>query len=757
MSFTKLSLADKSLRPYQQESKNSIFAAWDKVHSVLFQMPTGTGKTRLFTSLINDINKHSVSTKTPVKILIIAHRTELIEQIHNSLGKYRVPHGLIIGASKREYHKPVQVASIQTFSNSNNLEAQAIRFDYIIIDEAHHAQAVSYRKLWALNPDARFLGVTATPWRMNNNGFGDLFEKLIESQPVKEFIKGNYLSGYKYISVRGDNPIRRQIAEIKDFDIEGDYKNDAITSILDQTKIRAELYKSYKEYADGKKGVIYAINREHAKHICDEYLAQGVNIASVDSTTAKSDRERIVSDFRSGKIQIIVNVDIFSEGFDCPDIDFVQLARPTRSLAKYLQQVGRALRISENKSEAIILDNVGMFYSFGLPDMNRDWQKYFIGVPKGSRGQKGVVYEHTNPKYISYKEGSERMVVIRDVEEEVLEKMRNRPLYWETDEGAMVLYKENSFYFKSPGKKYPDKAFDRFFNRLVNDKSHLVESLFAREKVGSRHLRIEKLRDSYTYILAIDRDDINYVLYRTKDKVSLIDETFTVLRIESEKVQFIELNYRNIEDYVSFRSWDSPINNIKDIWSLNPRPLIENIMLSAPKGSDLYSYVTEWEKKKRSVILKKKFSFEGKTYYWIVSGTIMYTFDEEFNFVGKGDYSESLLKNLERNISIVSLPMSNRYVITCNDNWGIYVSLVDKLTTARITIYKSDDTISMSFKKAFIVKEIDAQTCSVSYQTPYRQMLGTICIKDDNLFTFSEVREDDVIIDLTKMKKITND
>lgn len=180
-------------------------------------------------------------------------------------------------------------------------------------------------------------------------------------------------------------------------------------------------------------------------------------------------------------------------------------------------------------------------------------------------------------------------------------------------------------------------------------------------------------------------------------------------------------------------------------------------MLSAHKGTDLYSYVTEWEKKNRSVLFKKKFSFEGKVYYWILSGTIMYTFDEELNYVGKGDYSESLLKKLEKNIDIVLLPMSNRYVITSNDDWGIYVSLIDKLTTARITIYKSKDTISMSFIKAFIVNEIDAQTCSVSYQTPYRQMHGTICIKEDNLFTFSEEREDDVIIDLTKMKKITND
>lgn len=126
-----------------------------------------------------------------------------------------------------------------------------------------------------------------------------------------------------------------------------------MSHVFDCDRIRAELYKSYKKYADGKKGIIYAIDRQHAANIQELYASNGVSIRLIDGTTPAEERENIIEDFKAGVVRVIVNVNIFSEGFDCPDIEFVQLARPTRSLTMYLQQVGRGLRISKGKEKAL--------------------------------------------------------------------------------------------------------------------------------------------------------------------------------------------------------------------------------------------------------------------------------------------------------------------------------------------------------------------------------------------------------------------
>ena len=195
-SYSDINREDKTLRPYQQKAKREIFEAWDEVDSVMFQMPTGTGKTRLFTSIINDINEYSKKRREAVKILIVAHRTELIEQIDETLTKnYHVPHNVIAGGKERNYKFPVNVASIQTLTHPNNLAvAKRLNVQFVIIDEAHHALAATYKKLWKLYPEAKRLGVTATPWRMNHQSFTDLFDRLVLSMPIKDFIKQGFLA-----------------------------------------------------------------------------------------------------------------------------------------------------------------------------------------------------------------------------------------------------------------------------------------------------------------------------------------------------------------------------------------------------------------------------------------------------------------------------------------------------------------------------------------------------------------------------------
>lgn len=416
--FKDLCREDNSLRPYQQEAKEKIFLAWDECDNIMFQMPTGTGKTRLFTSIISDVKSWSILNANNSKILIIAHRIELIDQISANLQKYKISHGIIAGGKERNLRPQVQIASIQTITHRTNFDVvRDLNVRFIIIDEAHHSLANSYKKLWTLYPNAKKLGVTATPWRMSNIGFTSIYENLIISKPIKSFIEEGWLAPYSYYSINSSSLIKEEIRNIDEFDIEGDYKISALEKVMDKGCIRAHLLDSYLNLAKGKKGIIYSISRKHSDHICEEYKAAGVNIVRIDSKTSKNERTLYVQRFKEGLIDVIVNVDIFSEGFDCPDIEFIQLARPTRSLAKYLQQVGRGLRPIKGKGKCIILDNVGAHLEFGLPDSNRDWYESFIGEEKCKKVRITNVIESATkatPEH-SLIEGTDKMELIEDV------------------------------------------------------------------------------------------------------------------------------------------------------------------------------------------------------------------------------------------------------------------------------------------------------------------------------------------------------
>ncbi len=289
--------------------------------------------------------------------------------------------------------------------------------------------ANSYRKLWQMYEGTKKLGVTATPWRMNNSGFCEIYDKLILSKTIKEFIQEGWLSPYNYYSIKETNSLAADINNIDEFDVEGDYKISALEGVVDTSKIRAQLLESYSKYAKGKKGIIYSISRKHSDHICAEFKQAGVNIVRIDSQTPREERRLYVKRFKAGLIDIIVNVDIFSEGFDCPDIEFIQLARPTKSLVKYLQQVGRGLRPTEGKTRCLILDNVGLHMTFGLPDSDQTWEEYFVGDPSLASSRKRVGSTHVVlPKERPFDEGDDDMCLIDGVVEE------SKPTWTEDDD-----------------------------------------------------------------------------------------------------------------------------------------------------------------------------------------------------------------------------------------------------------------------------------------------------------------------------------
>lgn len=411
--------ADESLRPYQSENKGRVYEAWKSCNAVMLQMPTGTGKTRLFVSILQDIHRCAMEIKTQIRVLILVHRIELIDQISYELGvRYGLAHGIIHSQDRERPMFPFQIASVQTLNR--RLDRWSERsFDFIIVDEAHHVLAESYKKIINTYPNAKVLGVTATPYRLSGVGFRPEFDVLIESEPIREFIKKGYLSGYEYYSIAPFSQIQHQINDIKKVDSSGDYANSELMEICDKNKIRAQVVDTYLKYAKGKKGIVYTINKLHNKHLCESFCESGISAVAIDSDTSIEERERLIQQFKRGEIEVLCNVDIFSEGFDCPDIEFIQLARPTKSLSLYLQQVGRGLRVSEGKEKTIFLDNVGLYNRFGIPSLKRHWKGYFDGVD-------GVVKRTLIKKYqnhfrkrlrrnIDLSEGNEKVYLIHSL------------------------------------------------------------------------------------------------------------------------------------------------------------------------------------------------------------------------------------------------------------------------------------------------------------------------------------------------------
>ncbi|WP_280119564.1 MULTISPECIES: DEAD/DEAH box helicase [Muribaculaceae] len=423
MDISEIELNDNGLRMHQIDAKRKIFTAWRSCDSVMLQMPTGTGKTYLFTSVIKDLLRVYKQAREEINILVVAHRMELLDQISATLSRFDIPHGFIQGTREQHLWRRVQVGSIMSLlTEKNYMNTRRQQFDFIIVDEAHHSLAETYVKLFELFPKAKKLGVTATPWRLNHESFRKLYQILVTSPQISWFIKNRLLSDFEYVSIKPDSEIQR-LVDRSEVAQNGDFVNADLDNTFNNTRIRAKLFESYQRFAKGRKGIIYAINRIHAARIAALYSANGVKAVAIDCETPKEERQELIARFKRGEIMVLVNVDIFTEGFDCPDVSFIQLARPTKSLALYLQQVGRGLRISEGKEKTVILDNVGLFNYFGLPDANRKWQYHFHGLENvesenGRKRNKDLAYSGvSNCEFDEFrlKEDDEMMMVVRSL------------------------------------------------------------------------------------------------------------------------------------------------------------------------------------------------------------------------------------------------------------------------------------------------------------------------------------------------------
>ena len=426
---------------YQEDMKERIEKALRLHRSVMAQMPTGTGKTVLLASVVESfLREHS-----NCNVWIVAHRRELVSQIRETIervfskthpssltikedfsnhpvnsskitpslftlkeGSTSHPDPLTLrgeggnrptrcseplrskvgGPSKvspdclsaSAFNVPIKAVSIQWLSKHyDEIEEEP---GMIVIDEAHHALAKTYKGMWDRFPKAKFLGLTATPCRLNGKGFTDLFDVLVQSWSVPEFISKGRLATYDFVSIKSDGVTQRLIDSLQKRGADGDYQNKEMDMLLNKKPSIERLYQSLEEFGKDRKGIVYAINISHAQKITKLYQEHGVKAIAIDSKTPATERQQDIDAFKKGDIQVLVNVDIFSEGFDCPDVEFVQLARPTLSLAKYLQMVGRGLRVAKGKKNCVIIDNVGLYRVFGLPSQVWNWNAMFEGKLK---------------------------------------------------------------------------------------------------------------------------------------------------------------------------------------------------------------------------------------------------------------------------------------------------------------------------------------------------------------------------------------
>lgn len=527
---------DSDLRPYQNYNKEQIYKSWNENRAVMLQMPTGTGKTRLFVSILKDLHKYAAESKKQIRVLILVHRVELIDQISEELGiRYGLAHGFIHSKDRERRKFPFQIASVQTLSRRLD-NWKDYGFDFVIVDEAHHVLADSYRKIINTFPNAKILGVTATPYRLSGVGFRPEFDKLIVSDSIQEFINQGYLCNYEYYSISPFSYVQNEINSIQGTDASGDYANMEMERVCDQDKIRAQIVETYLNYAKGKKGIVYTINKIHNKHLSEAFCAKGLKAVAIDSDTDIEERERMIEDFKQNKIDIICNVDIFSEGFDCPDIEFVQLARPTKSLSLYLQQVGRGLRISANKEKTIFLDNVGLYNRFGVPAANRYWEDYFEGIEgasesKGSsKGNKSEKESIRRERDLS--EGNEKVHLIHDTLDDDYAYERAK-IVWECYAWYLLLYLEISL---DRGEFLQEFLEKQRFEGVELQVGNVPRSQWLIPKVTLFSQDIEN--DVYLYVKGwVDKmlDDFFYNL-----EVNVTDESFFEEHVKNDVIDTIE-------------------------------------------------------------------------------------------------------------------------------------------------------------------------------------------------------------------------
>jgi len=347
-----------NLRPYQQQAVSELRAAYAAgARAPLFVLPTGGGKTFTFVY----VGQQAVARGN--RVLILVHRQELLMQASRSLSAMHVRHGLIAAGYPRN-GEPVQVASVQTLVRRLHRVA---RPDLIVIDEAHHAVAGSWRKVVSAFPAARVLGVTATPIRSDGRGLSDVFDALVTGPTVQQLIDMGHLVRpvvYAPPTALDLSGVKRRM---------GDFDQAELGRRVDKPTITGSAVDHYRKLCDGQPAIAFCVSVAHAQHVRDQFRAAGYRAEAIDGSMPDQLRHDAIGGLSTGRVQVLTSCDIVSEGTDIPVVSAAILLRPTQSTGLFLQQVGRALRPAPGKDRAVILDHVGNCLRHGMPQADRDW------------------------------------------------------------------------------------------------------------------------------------------------------------------------------------------------------------------------------------------------------------------------------------------------------------------------------------------------------------------------------------------------
>ena len=350
------------LRPYQIESIEKIKKAFlEGKKKVLLVAPTGSGKTVIAAEMIRrtiSAGKHCV---------FVCHRRELIMQASRKLFEFGINHGVIMAGKSPTPDSLVQVMSIQTYTaRKENYDFIAPDAALVIVDEAHRSGSQSFQSLMEAYKESFYVGLTATPCRQNGKGLGNVYDCLVETSNIQKLIKQKYL-----VPVRVFAPTVPDVKGLRI--INGDYEQKKLDKRINRPKLIGDIVKHWQRLAAGRSTVIFGTSINHSKHIAKIFNENNIEAGHIDSKMDEEEREVQMELLRTKKIQVLCNCQILLEGFDYPPISCVVLARPTKSFVLYLQAIGRALRIAENKKDCMILDHSGAVYEFGRPDENFSW------------------------------------------------------------------------------------------------------------------------------------------------------------------------------------------------------------------------------------------------------------------------------------------------------------------------------------------------------------------------------------------------
>lgn len=339
-----------TLRPYQNEAIDAVNDAHGRgINRALIALPTGCGKTIVFSSIIQQRGGCA---------LILAHRDELLGQAEDKLRVVAPELALSVGrvqAGRNDVDSPIVVASVQTLARQSRLDRLPPEWDTVIVDEAHHATAASYQRILDHLNAKLVVGVTATPERHDKTRLADVFQEIVYARSLLQMIEDGYLCNIQGLRV-----------ELEDLDLSevkvsrGDYQKDDLARALTQAEAPQHTAAALAEHAPDRKSIVFVptVALAHATSVAINEI--GIRAAALSGETSIDERREILARLSSGELQAVANVDVLSEGYDEPSIDCVAIAAPTRSRIAYVQRVGRGTRLHPGKQDLLVLDLVGV-------------------------------------------------------------------------------------------------------------------------------------------------------------------------------------------------------------------------------------------------------------------------------------------------------------------------------------------------------------------------------------------------------------